>query len=519
MSDGTVAGDGPTTPARETPDHTVDVLVIGAGLSGVGAAYRLQTECPDRTYAVLEARERIGGTWDLFRYPGVRSDSDVFTFSYLFRPWEGEQTLADGESIRTYIADVAAENGIDRRIRFGTTVVHASWSSEAARWTVTAQRSDGPTETWSCGFLYACSGYYDYTGGHTPDFPGLDDFAGQVVHPQFWPEDLVVAGRRVVVIGSGATAVTLVPALAREGAHPVMLQRTPTWVVSQRQDDPVTRRLKRRLPPKVAHRVVRARNLALGQAFYQLSRRRPDLARSYLSKPIVGRMGPEFAAEHFTPSYDPWDQRLCVIPDSDLLKIVERGEAEVVTDRVDRFVPEGIRLVSGRVLEADVVVTATGLQMKLLSGFSLDVDGVPVVLPERAVYRGLMLDGVPNFALAIGYVNASWSLRADLSSRYVCRYLNHLRRRRRGFGYPVRPADLEERPVMPLRSGYVQRALTTLPVQGSRDPWTVPQNYVLDSLRMRLGRVDEGLRFDVAPAPAAATAQRPAVPTPAGVTA
>ncbi|GAA1429343.1 NAD(P)/FAD-dependent oxidoreductase [Microlunatus lacustris] len=500
MSDQTVAAD---RPASSEPDHTVDVLVIGAGLSGIGAAYRLQTECPDRTYAVLEARERVGGTWDLFRYPGVRSDSDVFTFSYLFRPWAGEQTLADGEGIRRYIEDVAAENGIDRRIRFGTRVVHASWSSETERWTVTAERA-GRGETWSCRFVYACSGYYDYTGGYTPDFPGLADYRGQVVHPQFWPDDLTVAGRRVVVVGSGATAVTLVPALVREGAHPVMLQRTPTWLVSSRQDDPVTRRLKRRLPPKLAHRAVRARSLALTQTFYQLTRHRPDLARRLLSKPIIVRMGPEYAAEHFTPSYDPWDQRLCVIPDGDLLKVLQRGEAEVVTDRVDCFVPEGIRLASGRVLEADVVVTATGLQMKLLSGFSLAVDGVPVVLPERAVYRGLMLDGVPNFALAIGYVNASWSLRADLSSRYVCRFLNHLRRHRRTFGYPVRPADLEEQPVMPLRSGYVQRALADLPVQGSSDPWTVPQNYLLDLVRMRRARVTEGMRFDVAPVPAGA---------------
>ncbi len=489
----------PADPAAPAPaNHTVDVLVVGAGLSGVGAAYRLQTECPDRSYAVLEARDRVGGTWDLFRYPGVRSDSDIFTFSYLFRPWAGEQTLADGEGIRTYIADVAAENGIDRRIRFGTRVEHASWSSATTRWTVTARQGDR-SQTWSCRFLYACSGYYDYTGGHAPDFPGLDDFPGSVVHPQFWPEDLDVAGRRVVVIGSGATAVTLVPALARRGAHPVMLQRSPSWFVSLRQDDPVTRTVKRALPPTLAQRVIRVRSLAAGQLFYQLTRRRPDLARRYLSKPVVSRLGADVAAEHFTPTYDPWDQRLCVLPDGDLLQVLQRGEAEVVTDRIERFVPEGIRLASGRVLGADVVVTATGLEMKLLSGFSLEVDGTPVVLPERAVYRGLMLDGVPNFALAIGYVNASWSLRADVSSRYVCRYLNHLRRRRRAFGYPVRPAGLEERPVIPLRSGYVQRALATLPVQGTRDPWTVRQNYVLDSLRMRLGRVTKGLAFDVAP--------------------
>jgi monooxygenase len=481
-------------------DHVVDVLVVGAGISGIGAAYRLQTECPDHSYAVLEAREVIGGTWDLFRYPGVRSDSDVYTFCYPFRPWDGEQTLADGESIRRYLEQVAAENGIDRQIHFGRRVRHAAWSSAAGRWTVTVEHGD-ETETWTCRFLYACSGYYDYTGGYTPDFPGLADFEGEVVHPQAWPEDLDTAARRVVVIGSGATAMTLVPALAREGARVTMLQRTPTWVVSLRQDDPFTTRLKRRLPPKLAHRLIRARHLAFTQGFYQLTRHRPDLARDYLSKPVVRRMGAAYAAEHFTPTYDPWDQRLCVIPDSDLLKAVKRGEAEVVTDRIERFVPEGLRLASGRVLAADVVVTATGLVLKLLSGFDLEVDGVPVALPERAVYRGLMLDGVPNFALAIGYVNASWTLRADLSSRYVCRYLRYLDRHAWGSGRPVRPPGLEERPVMPLSSGYVQRGLADLPVQGTTDPWTVPQNYVLDTLRMRGGRIGRDMRFEPAHSP------------------
>ncbi len=476
-------------------DHVVDVLVIGAGLSGIGAAYRLQTECPDHSYAVLEAREAIGGTWDLFRYPGVRSDSDIFTFCYPFRPWEGNQTLADGESIRRYLEQVAVENGIGHRIRFSRRVRHASWSSVTARWTVTVQHGD-ETETWSCRFLYACSGYYDYTGGYTPQFPGLADFSGQVVHPQAWPQDLRTSGRRVVVIGSGATAVTLVPALAREGAQVTMLQRTPSWLVSQRQDDPLTQRLKRRLPPRLAHRLIRTRHLVISQGFYQLTRRRPDRAREFLSKRIVRRMGAAYAAEHFTPTYDPWDQRLCVIPDSDLLKAAVRGEVEVVTDRIDSFVSEGVRLTSGRVLEADVIITATGLAMKLLSGYSLDVDGAPVVLPERAVYRGLMLDGVPNFALVIGYVNASWGLRADISSRYVCRYLRYLDRRGWASGAPVRPPGLEERPVMPLSAGYVERARSFLPVQGSADPWAVPQNYLLDTLRMRRARVARDMRFE-----------------------
>ncbi len=491
------------TANHQLVDHTVDVLVIGAGLSGVGAAYRLQTECPDRTYAVLEARDGVGGTWDLFRYPGVRSDSDIFTFCYPFRPWEGEQTLADGESIRRYIATVAAENGIDRRIRFGTKVLRAAWSSATARWTVTAERTaDGRSETWSCAFLYACSGYYDYTQGYLPNFPGLADFRGQLVHPQFWPENLSTAGRRVVVIGSGATAVTLVPALAGTVGQLTMLQRSPSWFVSQRQQDPLTSALRRRLPAGLAYRLLRTKNLVLSQGFYQLTRRRPDLARAYLRKPVVRRLGAEYVAEHFTPSYDPWDQRLCVIPDSDLLEAVRRDDVELVTDRIERFVPEGIRLASGRVLEAEVVVAATGLRMKLLSGFSLTVDGQPVHLPERMIYRGLMLDGVPNFALAVGYANASWSLRSDLSSRYVCRFLQHLSRHRLASGHPVRPAGLEERPVMPLRSGYVQRARASLPVQGSHGPWTVPQNYLLDSIRMRRGRVTTDMAFSPAPVPA-----------------
>jgi monooxygenase len=501
MTDPTTA---PTDAAA--PDHMVDVLVIGAGLSGIGAAYRLQQECPDRTYAVLEGRDAVGGTWDLFRYPGVRSDSDIYTFSYLFKPWEGEQSLADGDGIRHYIEQVAAENGIDRRIRFGTKVVAASWSSDQARWTVRTEPSgataaDRQPETWSCAFLYACVGYYDYSGGYAPTFPGQDDFAGQIVHPQLWPEDLDHTGRRVVIIGSGATAVTLVPAMAGTAEHVTMLQRSPSWITSLPRRDRVADRLRRRLPAPVAHRLIRARNLALSQGFYQLTRRRPDAARAFLRKRIVARLGEEYTAEHFTPRYDPWDQRLCVVPDSDLLKAIQRGDASVVTDRIDRFVPEGIRLASGRVLEADLVVTATGLRMQLLSGMALDVDGRPAHLDERTLYRGLMLDGVPNFAMALGYVNASWPLRADLSSRYVCRFLNYLVKHGLAYGYPVRPAGLEERPVLPLSSGYVQRALARLPVQGSANPWLMPQNYVLDSVQMRRADLGADMQFGVAPPP------------------
>ncbi|WP_375430124.1 flavin-containing monooxygenase [uncultured Friedmanniella sp.] len=477
-------------------DHVVDVLVVGAGVSGIGAAFRLQTECPDHTYAVVEARDAIGGTWDLFRFPGVRSDSDIFTFCYPFRPWDGDQSLADGEDIRRYVEQVAAENGIDRRIHFGTRVVSASWSSAEARWTVRTASAAG-VQTWSCAFLYACAGYYDHAGGHTPSFPGQQDFGGPVVHPQSWPADLDVTGQRVVVIGSGATAVTLVPALAGTAARVTMLQRSPTWVTAQSRSDPFANRLRRRLPAGLAHHLIRTRNLAVSQAFYALSRRRPALARSFLRGRIAGRMGEQFTAEHFTPSYDPWDQRLCVIPDGDLMRAITRGDASVVTDTIERFVPEGVRLTSGRVLPADVIVTATGLRMRLLGGMALDVDGKPVVLAEHALYRGLMLDGVPNFAVAIGYINASWSLRADIASRYVCRFLRHLTRHGLGYGYPVRPPDLVEQPLMPLSSGYVRRALPHLPVQGSAGPWLMPQNYLRDLIGMR--RADLGQDMHLVP--------------------
>ena len=495
------------------PDHVVDVLVIGAGVSGIGAAYRLQQECPDRTYAVLEARDALGGTWDLFRYPGVRSDSDIYTFSYVFAPWKGDKSLADGEDIRHYIERVAAENGIDRHIRFGTKVVAASWSSDDARWTVRTEPSgagaaDRQPETWSCAFLYACAGYYDYSGGYTPTFAGQENFAGKVVHPQSWPDALDHAGRRVVVIGSGATAVTLVPAMAGTAEHVTMLQRSPTWITSLPRRDHLADRLRSLLPGPVAHRVIRAKNMAISLGFYQYTRRRPQAARKFLRGRIASRLGEEYTAEHFTPRYNPWDQRLCFMPDGDLVKAIQRGDASVVTDQIDRFVPEGIRLVSGQVLEADLVVTATGLQMQLLSGLTLEVDGRPMPLAERTLYRGLMLDGVPNFAMALGYVNASWPLRADLSSRYVCRFLNYLARHDLAYGYPVRPPGLEERPVLPLSSGYVQRALARLPVQGGAHPWLMRQNYVLDSLHMRLAALTADMAFGRARAASAQARRR-----------
>ncbi|GGL50812.1 flavin-binding monooxygenase [Microlunatus endophyticus] len=474
-------------------ERVVDVLVVGAGISGIGAAYRLQQQCPDHSYAILEARDAIGGTWDLFRYPGIRSDSDIFTFSYPFRPWPGSQALADGADIRRYLQDLAAESGIDRRIRFGTRVTAADWSSADQRWTVTTTGAAGQ-QIWTCRFLYACSGYYDYAEGHTPDFEGREDFAGPVVHPQHWPDDLDLTGRRVVVIGSGATAVTLVPALAGIAAQVTMLQRSPTWITSQARHDPTAERLRQRLPAGLAHRVNRVRHLALGQVFYRITRRRPETARRMLSEPIIRRLGADYAARHFTPLYNPWDQRLCVVPDGDLFTAIQRGDASVVTDHIDHFEADGIRLTSGELLPADVIITATGLRMQLLSGIDLSVDGVPVDPATRIVYRGLMLDGVPNFAMAVGYVNASWTLRADLASRYVCRLLRYLQRHRLASGCPVRPDDLDPHPLLPLTSGYVIRA--RLPVQGAGGAWFYPQNYFVDSVRMRLADPRRDMHFE-----------------------
>ncbi len=460
----------------------LDVVVVGAGLSGIGAAHRLQTSCPDRTFAVLEAREEMGGTWDLFRYPGVRSDSDMFTLGYQFKPWRAEKAIADGPTILGYIQETAAEFGIDKHIRYRTRVVAADWSREHSRWTLRLETPSG-TQTLTCGFLYSCAGYYDYDEVHRPDFPGVETFAGRVVHPQFWPEDLEYADKRVVVIGSGATAVTVVPAMAGDAAHVTMLQRSPTWIASVPARDKFADKAREVLPPRAAHRVVRSKNILVTLALYEFCRRFPDRARRLLltlNEKVLG--DPDLVAEHFTPSYDPWDQRLCAVPDGDLLRAVRNGRAEIVTDHVDSFVPEGIRLRSGRVLEADVVVTATGLRLLPFGGIAPSVDGEPVDLHEQFVWQGAMLTGLPNFAVCIGYTNASWTLRADLTHRLVCKVLNHMRRHDQVAAVPLPREELEERPLLDLTSGYVQRSIGEFPRQGHRGPWRVRQNYLLDSL-------------------------------------
>ncbi len=474
------------------PQH-VDVVVVGAGLSGIGATYRLQTECPEKTCAVLEARDTLGGTWDLFRYPGVRSDSDMYTLGYPFRPWTDDRTLADGPAILDYLRETAQAYGIDQRIAYRSRVLAAAWSTDAARWTLTVDQG-GTRRTVTCRFLYLCAGYYDYEQGHAPEFPGVESFAGTVVHPQFWPDDLDVTDRRVVVIGSGATAVTLVPALAERAGHVTMLQRTATWISPVPRRDAVAERLRRVLPRPLAHRAIRAKNIALTTGFYQFCRRRPQTARRLLTglaSKIIGDA--QLVADHFTPAYDPWDQRLCAIPGADLFKAVRQGTADVVTDRIETFVPEGIRLASGRVLPADVVVTATGLRLRALGGLALQVDGEPVDLSRRFMWRGTMISGVPNLAVCLGYTNASWTLRADLTSRLVCKVLKHLDRRGYAAVAPAPDADLAERPLWELTSGYVQRSVAAFPKQGSRDPWRMRQNYLVDAATLLRTDLDRTL--------------------------
>ncbi len=466
------------------PAH-VDVVVVGAGLSGIGAGYRLQTECPERGYLILESRDRMGGTWDLFTYPGVRSDSDMFTLGYQFRPWRGAEAIADGPSILRYIQETAAELGIDEHVRYATKVVAADFSTAEARWTLTLDRR-GRRTTMTCDFLYSCAGYYDYDETYTPALPGIEEYAGQVVHPQFWPADLDYAGRRVVVVGSGATAVTLVPSMTSgEGraAHVTMLQRSPTWIAAVPRRDATADLLRAHLPAGLAHTLARAKNIAVGTAFYQFCRRRPQRARRLLLGLTTRMLGDEqMVADHFTPTYDPWDQRLCAVPGGDLFRSLKAGDAEVVTDTIDSFVPEGIRLSSGRVLEADVVVTATGLQLLAFGGISPQVDGETVPLSEQFVWRGAMMTGVPNFAVCLGYTNASWTLRADLSHRLVCTVLRWMDRHDYAAVEPRPDRDLAPRPLLDLSAGYVQRSVDAFPRQGDSGPWRVRQNYVLDSL-------------------------------------
>ncbi|HEX5947170.1 MAG TPA: NAD(P)/FAD-dependent oxidoreductase [Acidimicrobiales bacterium] len=483
----------------------LDVLVVGAGLSGIGAGHHLQTECPWASYAIFEARDAIGGTWDLFRYPGIRSDSDMFTLGYSFRPWDDDAAIADGASILRYIRETAAEEGIDRHIRYHHRIVRAAWSSDDARWHVTAERTDtGETVEVTCGFLFSCSGYYRYDQGHKPDFPGQDRFGGRLVHPQFWPEDLDVTGKRVVVIGSGATAITLIPSLARTAAHVTMLQRSPTYIMSLPAQDGLANLARRVLPARASGPLVRWYKALTTQAFYQLSQRRPALVKRILRKGLERQLPPGYDIDtHFSPTYDPWDQRLCLVPDGDLFRAIKAGDASVVTDRIDTFTETGLRLESGAELDADVVVTATGLEMLFLGGIELTVDGEPVDVPSTLVYKGMMLEGVPNLATAVGYTNASWTLKCELTCEYVTRLVNHLRTSGLRECTPVNDdTAMTTEPLLGLSSGYVRRAADRLPKQGDRFPWKVYQSYLRDYRALRMSDIDDGVMRFGNPAPA-----------------
>ena len=475
------------------------MLIVGAGLSGIGAGCQLETKCPGKTYAVLEAREDSGGTWDLFRYPGIRSDSDMFTLGYAFRPWTEAKSIADGPSILKYVRETASAYGVEEKIRFRHRVVRAEWSSADMRWTVDVERGDGAEAvTLTCEFLFMCSGYYRYDAGYTPPFDGTERFGGQIVHPQRWTDDIDYAGKRVVVIGSGATAVTLVPAMAESAAHVTMLQRSPSYVAALPAEDPIATFVRRVLPTKLAYSVVRWKNVLITMVFFQLCRRRPEMMRAFLRKGAERRLPAGYDVDtHFKPTYNPWDQRMCLVPDGDLFEALGSGRASVVTDRIETFTENGLRLASGAELEADLVVTATGLNMTLLGGVKLAVDGRDVEPSKTLSYKGLMLTGVPNMAFSIGYTNASWTLKCDLTCDYVCRLLNHMEAH--GYGQCVAECSddsVAEEPIIDFSSGYVLRALDQLPKQGSKRPWRLHQNYPLDLRDLRYGPIENGaLRF------------------------
>ena len=472
-----------------------DVLIVGAGLSGIGAAYHLQKACPTKTYAILEGRESLGGTWDLFRYPGIRSDSDMYTLGYSFRPWTNPKAIADGDAILTYIRETAEAYGIDRQIRYRHRVEGARWSSSDARWTVAVRDlKNDQVVSFTSSFLFVCAGYYDYDEGYTPEFQGMNDFKGRIVHPQHWTPDVDYEGKRVVVIGSGATAITLVPELAKRAKHVTMLQRSPTYIVSGPERDAMAEWLRDRVSTHKAYALTRWKNVLVSMGLYGFSRKFPEQAKKLFIGQVRRALGGTVDVEtHFTPSYNPWDQRLCLVPDGDLFASIRGGRASVVTDHIERFTENGIKLRSGAEIEADVIVTATGLKLKFLGGLALEVDGRRVVPAETMTYRGLMLSDVPNMAMAVGYTNASWTLKCDLTSEYVCRLLNYMDAK--GYAQCVpRQTDkkVEAEPLLSFSSGYVQRSIDSFPRQGTLAPWKLYQNYALDRLTLRRTRLDDG---------------------------
>lgn len=490
------------------PEH-IDVLIIGAGISGVGAGYHLKANSPGKSFAILEGRETMGGTWDLFKYPGIRSDSDMYTLGYSFRPWTDPKAIADGPSILKYVKDTAREHGIDKHIRFSHKVISADWSTPDALWHIKAER--GPLKepvNFTANFLFMCGGYYNYDEAFTPDFEGREDFKGEVIHPQFWPEDMDYSGKKVVVIGSGATAMTLVPSMTDKAAHVTMLQRTPTYVVSRPGTDAFANFMRKYLPGKLAYGITRWKNVLMGMYFYRMCMKQPAKVKDYLLGMVREELGEEEVKKHFTPTYKPWDQRVCLVPDSDLYEALKSGKASVVTDHIDRFTQDGIKLKSGETLDADIIVTATGLKLQVWNGLDVSVDGKLMTASDTMAYKGFMYSGIPNMASSFGYTNASWTLKCDLTCEYVCRLLNHMDAKGLDQATPsFTEGDVEVEPWLDLKSGYVQRAMESFPKQGSRTPWKLHQNYAKDLVMLRFGSLhDDGMVFSKKPAVKAATA-------------
>jgi cyclohexanone monooxygenase len=477
-----------------TDQPLIDVLIVGAGLSGIGAAKHLQMHSPQSSWCILESRDAIGGTWDLFRYPGIRSDSDMYTLGYSFKPWTDHKAIADGSTIRQYIQKTADENGITPHIRHGHSVTHATWSTDEACWTVTAtQKNSAQPVVLKARFLYLCCGYYSYKSGYQPNFPGQANFKGQWVHPQFWPEALNYDQKKIVVIGSGATAVTLVPEMAKKAAHVTMLQRSPTYVISRPAQDNFSLTLQKYLPTTWAYQITRAKNVILGMLSFQLARSQPEFVKRYLVKIAAKQLRSDEQAQHFSPDYKPWDQRLCLIPDGDLFKQIRRGHASVVTDTIQAITENGLKLSSGQFLEADIIVSATGLSLNMLGDIQVTIDGQAFQPSQAMAYRGMCLSGLPNAIMTFGYTNASWTLKADLTAVYACRLLNYMRQHGYQKVVPVRDASVSEQDYLSFTSGYVQRASSILPKQGSRAPWQVNQNYLKDIFLIKHARLNDGV--------------------------
>jgi cation diffusion facilitator CzcD-associated flavoprotein CzcO len=477
----------------------VDVLIIGAGISGIGAAYHLQKHCPDKSYAIIEARSAVGGTWDLFRYPGIRSDSDMFTFGFNFKPWRSPKAISPGEDIKDYVTEAARENGINKHILFEHKVVSANWDSTSAKWmTEIYNLQTGEYCQYISHFFFSCAGYYNYDEAYTPEFKGVEDFSGDIVHPQFWPENLDYAGKNVIVIGSGATAVTLIPAMAKTAKHVTMLQRSPTYIASKPEQDVVANVMRRYLPVKLAYSLNRWKKILQGMFIYSMSRRRPEYVKKVIRDGVIDALGEDYPVDkHFNPSYQPWDQRACLVPDGDLFNAIKSGSASIVTDHIDTFTATGIKLQSGEELSADIIVTATGLKLEIIGSYHLSLDDKPFNVADSYCYKGMMLSGLPNFAFSMGYTNASWTLKSDLVGQYVCRLINHMGKHHYHYCQPLLPINgIEAEPFIDFTSGYIARALDKMPKQGRDKPWKLNQNYILDRMSLSYASVvDDCIAF------------------------